>query len=68
MAAIAISTQEVQDLTDFFDICRRKRNHIDYDGSQVVSRTETEELIQKVVEYRSIVDAWIEANYPDITR
>lgn len=68
MAAIAIPTNEIQDLTDYFDVCRRKRNHIDYDGSQIVSRSETEELIKKVQEYRSIVDGWIEATYPDLPR
>lgn len=45
--------------------CRRKRNHIDYDGSQIVSRTETEELISKASEYREIVERWIANEYPD---
>lgn len=65
MAAIAIPTTEIQELTDYFDTCRRKRNHIDYDGSQIVSRTETEELISKASEYREIVERWIANEYPD---
>jgi hypothetical protein len=59
MAALAIPTTEISDLTDYFDVCRRKRNHIDYDGSQIVSRGETEELIAKVSRYYSLVSAWV---------
>jgi hypothetical protein len=68
MVAIAIPTNEIQELTDYFDVCRRKRNHIDYDGSQIVSRGETDELIKNVQEYRSIIDDWIEATHPDLSR
>src|SRR5690606_6409997 len=39
MAAVAIPTTEIMELTEYFDVCRRKRNHIDYDGSQIVSRS-----------------------------
>lgn len=68
MASIAIPTTEITDLTEYFDTCRRKRNHIDYDGSQIVSRTETDELIAKVREYKGIVEAWIDANHPNLSR
>jgi hypothetical protein len=67
MVAIAIPANEIQELTDYFDVCRRKRNHIDYDGSQIVSRGETEELIKKVQEYRSIIDDWIKATHPNLS-
>ena len=65
MAAIAVPTTQIQELTDYFDTCRRKRNHIDYDGSQIVTRTETEEMIKKVREYREIVEGWIDQEHPD---
>ena len=68
MAATAIPTTEIQELTDYFDTCRRKRNHIDYDGSQIVSRTETEELISKTSEYREIVERWISENHANLPR
>ncbi|HQU94276.1 MAG TPA: hypothetical protein PLK77_18405 [Pyrinomonadaceae bacterium] len=67
MVAIAIPANEIKELTDYFDVCRRKRNHIDYDGSQIVSRGETEELIKKVQEYRSIIDDWIKATHPNLS-
>lgn len=31
-ATFVIPTKEVEELGDYFDTCRRKRNHIDYDG------------------------------------
>lgn len=62
-AALVIPTREVAELSDYFDTCRRKRNHIDYDGSKIVTRSETEELIKKVQEYCEIVERWIGDNH-----
>lgn len=42
---LAIPTPEILRLCDYFDTCRRKRNHIDYDGSDIVTATETAEII-----------------------
>jgi len=46
-------------LTDYFDACRRKRNHIDYDASEVVTDTEAQELLEKAEEFREMVEEWI---------
>ena len=40
---------------DFFDLCRRKRNKVDYDFADVVSQTELTELIEMVAEFRKLV-------------
>jgi hypothetical protein len=42
-----IPTSEIEDLRDYFDICRRKRHNIDYDGAEIVTHTETEEIISE---------------------
>lgn len=39
----------------FFDVCRRKRNKVDYDFADVVSETEMNELIKVVLEFKSLV-------------
>lgn len=65
-ARFAIPTPEVELLSDYLDTCRRKRNHIDYDGSEVVTRTETEEIIRKANKYKEIASEWIKKNYPDL--
>ncbi len=40
---------------DFFDLCRRKRNKVDYDLADVVSETEVDELIGVVKEFKELV-------------
>ena len=63
----AIPTSEIEELCDYFDICRRKRNNIDYDGAEIVTHTETEEIIGKTKEYLTVVEYWIADNYPKFT-
>lgn len=45
----------VSDLIDYFDVCRRKRNKVDYDFADVVSLTEVDELIEVVKQFKKIV-------------
>jgi uncharacterized protein (UPF0332 family) len=51
-------------LADYFETCRRKRNHIDYAFSEVVTDTEAKELLEKVKEFQEIVEGWIVKNHP----
>jgi uncharacterized protein (UPF0332 family) len=46
-------------LANYFDTCRRKRNLIDYDASEVVTDTEAEELLEKAEEFQEMVEEWI---------
>lgn len=59
----AIRDQEIYTLWDYFDTCRRKRNHIDYDGSDVVTNTETIEIIKNTTRYLEIAEKWITAEH-----
>src|SRR4051794_27433886 len=38
----AVGTVDVRNLTDYFETCRRKRNLIDYDATEVASETEAD--------------------------
>lgn len=40
---------------DFFDLCRRKRNKVDYDFANVVSETEVKELIDVVKRFQKLI-------------
>lgn len=51
-------------LADYFDLCRRKRNDIDYDYAEVVTETEAEELLEKAEEFQSLIEEWIAKNHP----
>lgn len=39
---------------DYYDVCRRKRNKLDYDLAGVVSESEVAELIEEVMEFKSM--------------
>ncbi len=55
---------DIADLVSYFDLCRQKRNIVDYEMSDVVSETEAAELLQKADEFRHVVESWIAENYP----
>lgn len=51
-------------LADYFEMCRRKRNFIDYDHAEVVTEEEADELLLKAQEFQALVESWIGNNYP----
>jgi hypothetical protein len=54
----------VSQLVALFELCRRKRNALDYDVANVVSDTEASEVLDKAMEFKQEVEAWIAANHP----
>ena len=58
---------EVADLARYFDLCRRKRNVIDYDLASTASEVETSELIGKVGELNRRVEQWIDTEFPQFS-
>lgn len=53
-----------EQLADYFETCRRKRNFIDYDHAEVVTDTEADELLERAQEFQVLVETWIETNHP----
>ena len=51
--------KQVSTLVPYFDACRRKRNHVDYDMTNAASETEAEELIAKAGQFQKLVEDWI---------
>ena len=51
-------------LVPYFDACRRKRNHVDYDMANAATATEAAELIQKAEEFQALVEDWIRQHHP----
>jgi uncharacterized protein (UPF0332 family) len=60
---IALGTT-AENLADYFETCRRKRNKIDYDAAEVVTETEADELLEKALEFKDLVEKWIAKHYP----
>lgn len=50
----------------YFNMCRSKRNELSYDGIEIVSLAEVEELIQEVRKFEVAVHAWLAANHPEL--
>ena len=57
---------EVQDVADYFDQCRNKRNLSDYDRAGEISRDEARELLEEAQKFRSTVMAWLKTQHPEL--
>jgi len=53
-----------QHLTDYFEMCRRKRHVIDYDLADVVTESQAQELLEKAGDYQTLVETWVAGKYP----
>lgn len=53
--AHAILGSDTKKYLDFFDICRRKRNKIDYDFANIASDSEVGELVQMTKEFQELI-------------
>jgi len=54
---------EIQNLSDYFDQCRNKRNLSDYDRAGEISRDEAEELLREAKKFRGIVLNWLKTHH-----
>jgi uncharacterized protein (UPF0332 family) len=53
-----------EQLADYFDACRRKRNEIDYTGATIATTTEADELLLHAKSFLKLVEGWINSTYP----
>ncbi len=53
---------------DYFDICRRKRNMIDYTFSNVATETEANEIFVLASQFYRDVEDWIAGNHPSLKK
>ena len=52
----------------YFEVCRRKRNEIDYDRAFVASNADAEEIARRAHELRTVVEDWITAHHPKLAK
>ena len=57
----------VAPLANYFEICRRKRNMLDYDMANVATETEVRELLEQAQAFRQLVEQWIAQQHPQFT-
>ena len=60
--------KSAEELTGYFEICRRKRNQIDYTHSHVASETEAKEIVTNAKYFYELVEAWIANNHAKLIR
>ena len=58
----------VKSLANYFEICRRKRNEIDYDRAHVASEADAEEIVRRARELRAMVEEWIASHHPTLAK
>ena len=51
-------------LAAYFQTCRRKRNQVDYDMTNVATESEADDLVKQAEEFRRLVRAWVEKQHP----
>jgi hypothetical protein len=57
-----------QKLASYFEVCRRKRNEIDYDRADVASRADADEIVNRVEELQTLVEDWIKTNHGSLAK
>jgi len=68
-AAISLAVgRSVSSHGAYFEVCRRKRNRVEYDSSGTISPREAEEVVFKARELRDVVEVWIDTNHPSLSR
>ncbi len=55
-----------QATSDYFNVCRRKRNDIAYDSEGIVSTQDVADLIEKANAFRDEIEAWISKHHPTL--
>jgi len=58
--------KDYEELVDYFDSCRIKRNIADYDRAGKISEKEVKELIYEAKKFYKKIKNWVEKNYPSL--
>ncbi len=58
--------EEFQDLSDYLNACRIKRNICDYTSSGEISETEALEITREIKEFKVVVVKWIKKTHPHL--
>jgi len=57
---------DLQDLSDYFESCRNKRNVGAYDRSGAISRSEATELLEEATAFKGKVRQWLRDQFPEL--
>ena len=51
--------KDIEDLAAYLDLCRRKRNMLEYDYANIISQSEADEIRVKARDFLSLVENWL---------
>jgi uncharacterized protein (UPF0332 family) len=58
----------ISELIAYFDMCRLKRHHVDYDYADVISDAEADELLTHAEDLRRRVESWIQKHHRPLSK
>jgi len=64
---LAVDRPTIDDIAAYFELCRRKRNVLDYTKVGATSETEVSELRGEVARFRSLVWDWLSEEHPHLS-
>ncbi len=53
---------------DYLDVCRNKRNIVEYESIGEASETDADQLIDFIRDFRGAVEDWLRTEHPDLYR
>lgn len=54
----------VSQIAIYFDVCRRKRNLIEYFAAHKSTKSESDDLVEQAEKFLAMGEEWIELNFP----
>jgi hypothetical protein len=64
LKALAAADPTFDALSGYFDLCRSRRNDSEYDFAGGIGKTDADDLVSKVTQFRLDAEAWITAKDP----
>lgn len=61
-----ILSPKYNELINYFDACRVKRNVSDYDRAGSISKQEADEILAEALRFKKVVLNWLKTNYPEL--
>ena len=65
-ALCEILGKDYQELVDYLNACRIKRNLSDYTSSGEISTAEASEIVKEIKTFRTSVIQWLQTSYPSL--
>jgi len=65
--ALSAADPSFAKLSVYFDGCRMKRNHCEYDYAGGISDTDADGLLKTVKQFAVDAEAWVKAHHPHLT-